>query len=315
MGRKLLLTGGTGSFGMKFAEIALKECDYEVIRVYSRSEYLQSEMAQKFEGNSRLRFLIGDVRDKTRLYRAMQGIDIVIHAAAIKQIPTAEYNPIEAVRTNIDGAINVIDAAIDTGIERVMAISTDKAAHPCNLYGTTKSVAEKLFVQANVYTRKTIFSCVRYGNVMGSRGSVIPLFLKQRESGELTVTDPDMTRFWITLEQGVRFVLKRLDEMKGGEIFVPKLPSMKMSDMANFIAPDAKIKIVGLRPGEKLHEEMVTEEERYHTREFSDYFAISPEFPFWTDDTVDRSEVKRYSSDNNGWWLTKEELLKYIGGI
>ncbi len=231
----ILLTGGTGSFGQKFTEIALREHNPKVIRIFSRGELLQQQMQQRFNDDPRLRFFIGDVRDRERVYRAMNGVDIVVHAAALKQVPTCEYNPLEAVKTNIDGAANVIDAAIDNGVEKVMTISTDKAVQPVNLYGATKLAAEKLFIQSNVYTgwRKTRFSCVRYGNVAGSRGSVMPLFLKQKENGTITITDERMTRFWITLEQGVRFVIDCTGRMHGGEVFIPKIPSMKITELAD----------------------------------------------------------------------------------
>lgn len=313
MGTKLLITGGTGSFGQKFVEVALRENRYDIIRIYSRSEFLQSEMAKRFN-DSRLRFLIGDVRDRNRLYRAMYDIDIVVHAAALKQIPTAEYNPSETSKTNIDGAINVIDAAIDTGVEKVLALSTDKACSPCNLYGATKLVAEKLFIQANVYAgaKNTRFSCVRYGNVLGSRGSIIPLFLKQKEEGELTITDERMTRFWISLEQGVHFVMDRLENMQGGEVFVPKIPSMKITDIADAIAPDAKIKFMGIRAGEKIHEVLITEEESRHTVEFEDYLVILPEYPFGFAPKLKiggtPTKIVKYASDSNEWWMTKEEF-------
>lgn len=320
MGNKVLLTGGTGSFGQKFVEVALKECDYDVIRIYSRSEFLQDEMRKKFN-DDRLRFFIGDVRDKSRLYRAMGDVDIVVHAAALKQIPACEYNPIEAVNTNILGSVNVIDNAIDSGIKKVVAIGSDKEAHPVNLYGATKLVAEKLFIQANAYAGKkeTGFSCVRYGNVFGSRGSVLPLFLKQKESGVLTITDERMTRFWLTLEQGVRFVISCLDKMQGGEVFVPKIPSMKVVDIANVVSPDSKKNIIGLRPGEKLHETLVTEDECRHTLENGDYFVIIPEFAFWGERNYQDGGVLtqriRYASDNNTWWLTKEELKNIIDKV
>jgi UDP-N-acetylglucosamine 4,6-dehydratase len=312
--KTILLTGGTGSFGNKFTELILKH-NPKSLRIYSRGEYNQYIMDQKFKGE-KIRFLIGDVRDHGRLFRAMNGVDIVVHAAALKQVPACEYNPIEAVRTNIDGAINIIDAAIDNDVEKVIAISSDKAVHPVNLYGATKMVAEKLFIQGNSYTgmRKTRFSCVRYGNVIGSRGSVIPLFKEQKKKGILTVTDERMTRFWLTLDQGVNFALNSIKRMHGGEIFVPKIPSMRMIDLAKAIAPEAKIEIVGIRPGEKLHEIMITEDEARHTKEFFDYFAIEPEFPFWDKrNHVDGKSLPdgyRYSSDINDKWLTNEELKR-----
>lgn len=314
----ILLTGGTGSFGQKFTEIALREHNPKVIRIFSRGELLQQQMQQRFNDDPRLRFFIGDVRDRERVYRAMNGVDIVVHAAALKQVPTCEYNPLEAVKTNIGGAANLIDAAIDDGVEKVMAISTDKAVHPVNLYGATKLAAEKLFIQSNAYTgrRKTRFSCVRYGNVVGSRGSVVPLFLQQKENGAITITDRRMTRFWVTLEQGVRFVIDCIGRMQGGEVFIPKCHSMKVTDLADVIAPQAKREIIGIRPGEKLHEILLTEEEVAHTREFDSYFVIEPEFPFWKKDYLEGGkplpEGFQYTSDNNSWWLTKEELKQML---
>jgi len=317
-GKVVLITGGTGSFGKKFTEIVLREHDPKAVRIFSRGEFLQLQMRQQFNDDPRLRFFIGDVRDRDRLYRAMDGVDIVVHAAALKQVPACEYNPIEAVKTNIDGAVNVINAAIDNEVEKVMAISTDKAVYPVNLYGATKLVAEKLFVQGNAYTGKhrTRFSVVRYGNVVGSRGSVIPLFLEQRRTGKITITDERMTRFWITLEQGVRFVISCIERMKGGEIFVPKIPSMRIVDLADVIAPGAEREIIGIRPGEKIHECLITEEEARHAREFDTYFVIEPEFPFWSKDNLDGGkplpEGFKYTSDTNTWWLTKEELKQMI---
>jgi len=313
----ILVTGGTGSFGNKFTEIVLKKYSPEAIRIFSRGEKLQLDMQNKFN-DDRLRFFIGDVRDKERLRRAMHDVDIVVHAAALKQVPACEYNPIEAVRTNIDGATNVIDAALDCGVDQVIAISTDKAVHPVNLYGATKMTAEKLFVQANSYSGigGTIFSCVRYGNVIGSRGSVIPLFLKQKETGNITITDDKMTRFWITLEQGVNLVVNSINQMKGGEIFIPKIPSMTITDLAKAIAPDAEQKVIGIRPGEKIHEILLTDDEARHSKEFSDYFVIQPDHPFW--DELNLKGGKNlpagfeYTSDNNKKWLTKKELMKIV---
>jgi len=312
----ILLTGGTGSFGNRFTEIALKEHNPKTIRIFSRGEKKQLDMMNKFN-DERLRFFIGDVRDKDRLHRAMTDVDIVVHAAALKQVPACEYNPIEAVRTNIDGAINVIDTAIDNGVDRVMAISTDKAVHPVNLYGATKMTAEKLFIQSNSYTgeTKTKLSCVRYGNVIGSRGSVIPLFLKQKEQGVITITHKDMTRFWIKLEEGVKFVIDCLGKMKGGEIFVPKIPSMKLMDLANAIAPKAKKEIIGIRPGEKIHEILLTEDEARHSREFEYGYIIEPEHPFWNANNLSGKKLPegfRYDSSNNTEWLTTKELIKII---
>jgi len=318
--KTILVTGGCGSFGEKFVEIILKEHNPKSIRIYDNRELAEVEMERKFN-NSRLRFFIGDVRDEKRLNRAMNGVDIVVHAAALKHVPICEYNPIEAVKTNIDGAINVIDAAIDNSVEKVMAISTDKAVHPVNLYGATKMVAEKLFVQANSYTgrRKTIFSCVRYGNVVASSGSVIPLFMEQKKKSTLTLTDKRMTRFWITLEEGVKFVVDCIEKMKGGEIFIPKIPSMKIMDLAKVIAPKTKKKIIGIRSGEKLHEELLTTEEAKHSKEFDRYFVIEPEFPFWQKDNFKEGkplpEEFKYSSDTNKKWLTKEELREILKNL
>jgi len=320
-GRTWLITGGTGSFGKKLAGTLLRKHTPKAIRIFSRGELLQSQMRQQFNGDRRLRFLIGDVRDKARLARALNGADIVVHAAALKQVPACEYNPIEAIRTNIDGAANVIDAAIDSQVEKVIALSTDKAAHPINLYGATKLVAEKLLVQGNIYTggSETKFSVVRYGNVVGSRGSVIPLFLKQRENGKITITDARMTRFWITLEQGVRFVIDCIDRMQGGEVFVPKIPSMKLMDLADTIAPSAEKEITGIRPGEKINEILLTEEEACHTREFEDHFVIEPEYPFWNSSLLKGgkklSDGFSYTSDNNLHWLCGEELQEMIEGV
>ncbi len=317
----LLITGGTGSFGQKFTEIILQEHNPKAIRIFSRGEYLQQKMRQKFNDDPRLRFFIGDVRDRERIYRAMNGVDVVVHAAALKQVPTCEYNPIEAVRTNVDGAINVIDAAIDKGVERAIAISTDKAVHPVNLYGATKLVMERLFAQANVYTgrRRSRFSCVRYGNVVGSRGSVIPLFLEQRKNGVITITDDKMTRFWITLEQGVRFVIDCIGRMHGGEIFIPKIPSMRVTDLADVAAPKAERHIIGIRPGEKINEILLTKEESRHTLEFHDYFVIEPEHPYWRKDKLEGGKPLpvgfTYTSDKNSSWLTKNQLTEMVGEL
>lgn len=311
--KTILITGGCGSFGQKFVEIILKEHNPKSVRIYDNRELAQVEMERKFN-DQRLRFFLGDVRDVNRLNRAMNGVDIVVHAAALKHVPICEYNPIEAVRTNIDGAINVIDAAINNNVEKVMAISTDKAVQPANLYGATKMVAEKLFIQANSYAggRKTIFSCARYGNVVGSSGSVVPLFKEQREKGEITITDEKMTRFWISLDEGINFVIKCADIMKGGEIFVPKIPSMKIIDLADVIAPQVRRKMIGVRPGEKLHEVLLTAEESKHTKETETFFIIKPEFPFWNDDNFKEGKAVPdgfiYSSDNNSQWLDKEKF-------
>ena len=313
----ILVTGGTGSFGKKFTQITLQEHNPRAIRIFSRGELKQQKMQEQFQefpNSEKLRFFIGDVRDRDRLYRAMNGVDIVVHAAALKQVPTCEYNPIEAVKTNINGAANVIDAAIDNNVEKMMALSTDKAVHPVNLYGATKLVAEKLFVQGNTYTggRKTKFSCVRYGNVVGSRGSVIPIFQRQKNDGIITITDENMTRFWITLEQAVRFIIDCVDKMKGGEIFIPKIPSMKIVDLAEVIAPKSEKKVTGIRPGEKLNEILLTEEEARNAKEFDNYFVIEPEHTFWNKDNFKEGKSLpsgfKYSSDGNNQWLTKKEL-------
>jgi len=316
--KTILVTGGTGSFGQKFTEILLKKHKPKSIRIFSRGEFLQWEMAKKFN-DSRLRFLIGNIRDKDRVYRAMNGVDIVVHAAALKQIPATEYNPIEAININILGTANIIDAAIDNNVEKAFFISSDKAVNPANLYGATKLCAEKLFIQGNSYAggRKTKFSCVRYGNVVVSRGSVIPLFLEQKKKGVLTVTDKRMTRFWITLEQGVNFVINCIKNMKGGEIFIPKMLSMNIIDLAQAIAPNAEIKITGIRPGEKLHEVLLSQEETRRSKEFDKYFVVEPEFPFWEKDNFKEGKPVpdgfRYSSNTNKERFTKkqiEEVLK-----
>lgn len=320
-GKTILLTGGTGSFGNQLTQTVLQEHDPHAIRVFSRGEHKQAEMRTRFGHDDRLRFLIGDVRDKNRLHRAMNGVDLVVHAAALKRVPAAEYNPIEAKATNIDGAANVIDAAIDNGVEDVMAISTDKAVHPVNLYGATKLVAEKLFIQGNAYAgpRDTTFSVVRYGNVFGSKGSVVPLFMKQRDEGRLTITHEEMTRFWITLKEGVEFVLESIQDMHGGEIFVPKISSLKIMDLAETIAPEAEKEIVGVRPGEKIHETMLTREEARHAREFPERFVITPELDFWQDGAWDDGkplpEGFQYSSGDNDQWLSQDQLRAMIEDI
>lgn len=308
----ILVTGGTGSFGKKFIKRALSEGAKKII-VFSRDELKQYEMKQEFT-DKRLRFFIGDVRDKERLHRAFDGVDIVIHAAAMKHVDACEYNPFEAVKTNIHGAQNIIEAAIDRGVEKVIALSTDKACAPVNLYGATKLASDKLFVAANAYVgdKKTSFSVVRYGNVVGSRGSVVPFFKKIKETGTVPVTDERMTRFWITLDQGVQFVLDNLERMHGGEIFVPKIPSMKVMDLAKAIAPDCEIKIVGIRPGEKLHEAMIMEDDARHTVEFDTYYVIQPEFPWWSKEFAKGGKPLpdgfAYTSDVNEEWLIVEQL-------
>jgi len=318
--KTILLTGGTGSFGKKFTEIILKEYAPRKLIIFSRDELKQYEMRRQFDHPS-LRYFIGDVRDRERLDRAMRGVDIVVHAAALKQVPSCEYNPYEAVKTNITGGQNVIDASIDNGVHKIVAISTDKAVNPINLYGATKLVAEKLFVQGNSYrgARDIRFSCVRYGNVIGSRGSVIPLFREQRETGEITITDPRMTRFWITLEQGVRFVIKCVEIMEGGEVFVPKIPSMKITELAEAIAPGCTVKYVGIRPGEKLHEVLLSVDEARHSVELDDMFIIEPLFPWWGGGKHERGKPLpdgfSYRSDNNSEWLGRDGLLRMVENL
>lgn len=310
--KTVLITGGTGSFGKKFTKRAL-ELGVKKIIVFSRDELKQYEMKQEFT-DERVRFFIGDVRDKERLYRAFDGVDIVIHAAAMKHVDACEYNPFEAVKTNIHGAQNIIDAAIDKGVEKVIALSTDKACSPINLYGATKLASDKLFIAANAYVgeKHTKFAVVRYGNVVGSRGSVVPFFKKIRETGVVPVTDERMTRFWITLEQGVQFVIDNLERMHGGELFVPKIPSMNIMDLAKAIAPECEVKLVGIRPGEKLHEAMIMEDDARHTIEFDTYYVIQPEFSWWQADYAKGgkrlADDFRYVSNENSEWLTVEEL-------
>jgi UDP-N-acetylglucosamine 4,6-dehydratase len=315
----VLVTGGTGSFGQSFAEIMLREHNPRKLIIYSRDEWKQHEMRRSGFDHPNIRFFIGDVRDRERLRRAMQDVDIVVHAAALKQVPACEYNPIEAVATNIDGARNVIDAALDCRVGRVLALSTDKAASPVNLYGATKLVAEKLFVHANAYSRfdETILACVRYGNVLGSRGSVVPLFSAQRRSGVLTVTDPRMTRFWMTVDQSVRFVVSSIERMHGGEVFVPKLPSMKISDLARAIAPEAVIETIGIRPGEKLHEALLSEDEARQAVDVGDRYVLLPHdraavLARWEMEGRRLSEGFQYVSNTNDRWLTYDEMLELI---
>lgn len=317
-GKTILITGGSGSFGKEMTKELLANYNPKTIRIFSRGEELQRQMQEELNNDSRLRFLIGDIRDYERLNKATNGVDIVIHAAALKQIPTSEYNPLEACKTNIDGAKNLINACINNKVEKVIALSTDKASQPQTLYGATKLVMERLITQANVYVGSDItkFACTRYGNVLNSRGSVIPIFKQQKEKGELTITDERMTRFWLTLEQGVKFVIDSIDRMQGGEIFIPKIPSMKVIDVADAIAPDTIKKVIGIRAGEKLHEVLFAEEESRHTREYGDYFVILPEFAIWDKYRIKASgiptKITRYSSDTNIQWLTKEQLLAMI---
>ena len=314
----VLITGGTGSFGKKFVEIMLSEYRPQKLIIFSRDELKQHEMRAAGLDHSSLRYFLGDVRDPQRLERAFAGVTVVVHAAALKQVPACEYNPFEAIQTNIMGGKNVIDAAINRGVRRLVALSTDKAVNPINLYGATKLCAEKMFVQANAYAgaQDTRFSCVRYGNVVGSRGSVIPIFLEQRKRGRITITDPRMTRFWITLEQGVRFVIRCLEQMHGGEIFVPKIPSMKILDMAQAVGPDCQIDCVGIRPGEKLHEVLLSEDESRNAVETDDMFVIQPAHSWWKKEnwknaTALREEF-RYASDNNPQWLSSDELFELV---
>jgi UDP-N-acetylglucosamine 4,6-dehydratase/5-epimerase len=319
--KDILITGGTGSFGRKCARILLEEYSPNRLIIFSRDELKQHEMRVEGFEHPSLRYFIGDVRDVARLRRAMVGVDVVIHAAALKQVPACEYNPIEAIQTNVDGAKNVIEAALDNRVHRVLALSTDKAVNPVNLYGATKLVSEKLFVQANAYRGgdPIRFACVRYGNVVGSRGSVVPLFRDQRKTGKITITDPRMTRFWLTLTQGVHFVLNSIQEMQGGEVFVPKIPSMKVTDLAEALAPGCEILNVGIRPGEKLHESLLSEDEARHSVELDKSYVIAPMHPWWKGhgEIPGRHlpEGFRYSSDNNPEWLTVEQLRNLADGV
>ncbi|HEY5573226.1 MAG TPA: UDP-N-acetylglucosamine 4,6-dehydratase (inverting) [Anaerolineales bacterium] len=319
----ILVTGGTGSFGKKFIDIILKEYHPAKVIVFSRDELKQHEMRSSGWEHPDLRYFIGDVRDVTRLRRAMHGVNLVVHAAALKQVPACEYNPMEAIKTNVLGSSNVIEAALDSGVERVIALSTDKAVNPINLYGATKLAAEKLFVQSNTYAGarpSTRFSCVRYGNVVGSRGSVIPVFLKQRHNGKLTITDERMTRFWLTLEQGVRFVIRCIEQMRGGEVFVPKIPSTRIVDLAKVIAPDAELEVIGIRPGEKLHEVLIHEDEARTTVELQDMFVVQPTAAMWfarewEDQGRPLPDGFRYGSDTNPEWLTVEQIREVVKPI
>jgi len=318
----ILITGGTGSFGRKFTEYILENAKPRRVVIFSRDEVKQLEMREQFPDppGGVMRYFIGDVRDRERLYRAFRGVDIVVHAAALKQVPTAEYNPLEVIKTNILGASNIIDAAIDCGVKKVIALSSDKAVNPVNLYGATKLCADKLFVSAGAYAGPgdTRFAAVRYGNVLGSRGSVIPEFIKRRESGTLPITDERMTRFWITLEQAVKFVVKSVGLMKGCEVFVPKIPSMRVVDLAKTLVPECHHEMVGIRPGEKLHEVLLTEEEARRTLEFEDHFVILPH-PLKPNPETDHlregrpvREDFRYSSESNSQWLSGETLKRII---
>jgi UDP-N-acetylglucosamine 4,6-dehydratase len=319
----ILVTGGTGSFGKKFIEIMLEEYQPAKLIIFSRDELKQHEMRVGGFDHPSLRYFLGDVRDYDRLRRAMNGVDSVVHAAALKQVPACEYNPMEAIKTNILGSSNVIEAALDTGVKKVLALSTDKAVNPVNLYGATKLSAEKLFVQSNAYAAgsPTRFACVRYGNVIGSRGSVIPLFLQQRENGAvLTITDDRMTRFWLSLEQGVRFVIRAIEEMHGGEVFVPKIPSTRITDVAQAIAPDARIEVIGIRPGEKLHEVLIHEDEARAAVELEDMYVIQPAESLWfgrewQGKGSPLAEGFRYDSLHNPEWLTVDEIRAMIAPV
>jgi UDP-N-acetylglucosamine 4,6-dehydratase len=320
--KTILITGGTGSFGKKFIDIMLREFHPAKIIVYSRDELKQHEMRVKGYEHPSLRYFIGDIRDLERMKRAMEGVDIVVHAAALKQVPACEYNPMEAVKTNILGTSNVIDAALDTGVEKVMALSTDKAVSPANLYGATKLAAEKLVIQSNAYAgnKRTRLACTRYGNVVGSRGSVVPVFLKQRGSGRLTLTDERMTRFWLSLEQGVHFVTDCIEIMEGGEVFVPKIPSMNMPDLAKAIAPEARIEVIGIRHGEKLHEVLISEDEARTTIELQDKYIVLPAEEMWFGKGWQGKGSKvadgfRYASNTNSEWLDISQIQKIVESV
>lgn len=316
----ILVTGGTGSFGNTFVPLTLEKYNPKKIIIFSRDEMKQWEMAKNFNLDDRVRFFIGDVRDKDRLYRALDGVDFVVHAAATKIVPTAEYNPFECIKTNINGAMNLIDACIDKKIKRVVALSTDKASSPVNLYGATKLASDKLFVAGNSYAggHNTRFAVVRYGNVMGSRGSVIPFFMSIKDKGVLPITDPRMTRFMISLEQGVELVWHAFEDMVGGEIYVKKIPSMKVTELGKVIAPEARQDIVGIRPGEKLHEQMIGSEDSFYTYQYKDYFKILPAIHEWDKDAGRIKDGRKvdegfcYTSDNNSEWMSPAELQAWI---
>lgn len=318
--KTILVTGGTGSFGNTFVPMTLAKYNPKKIIIFSRDEMKQWDMAKKFEGDSRVRFFIGDVRDKDRLYRALDGVDYVVHAAATKIVPTAEYNPFECVKTNINGAMNLIDACIDKRVHRTVALSTDKASSPINLYGATKLASDKMFVAGNSYSgsHDSTFSVVRYGNVMGSRGSVIPFFMSIKDKGVLPITDERMTRFMISLEDAVKLVWHAFEDMEGGEIYVKKIPSMKVTDLARVVAPEAEQKVIGIRPGEKLHEQMISAEDAYYTYEYPEHFKILPTINGWADcpkrikDGVRVPEGFVYASDNNTEWMSDADLENWI---
>lgn len=316
-GKNILITGGTGTFGKQFVKYIAEHYKPNKIIIFSRDEFKQYEMERKFRDISNLRFFIGDVRDRERLNRAFYGVDYIVHAAASKQVVAAEYNPFEAIKTNIMGAENVIEAAIDAGVKKVVALSTDKAANPINLYGATKLASDKLFVAGNAYAggRVTRFSVVRYGNVLGSRGSVLPLFLEQKKSGVITITNREMTRFWITIEHAIKLVIKAFQEMEGGEIFVPKIPSATMEEFAKIIAPECRIEDIGIRPGEKMHEVMIPSDDARHTLEFDDHYRIMPEFRNWESSSKSLKGKKLpegfcYSSDTNPEKINPDFLRK-----
>ena len=316
--KSILITGGTGSFGRHFTKYLLDNYDPRRVIIFSRDEFKQYEMQRDFEFSNKIRFFIGDIRDKDRLMRAFYDVDYIVHAAALKQVVVSEYNPFEAIKTNILGAQNVIEASIDSKVSKVIALSTDKAANPLNLYGATKLCSDKLFVAGNAYAagRSSVFSVVRYGNVLGSRGSVLPLFIDQKKKGKITITHPDMTRFWITLDDAVKLVVSSFSTMSGGEIYVPKIPSISMGEFVDIICPGVDIDIIGIRPGEKLHEIMISSDDARHTLEFKDHYKIMPEF--LTSKPLDIDEGKKlpdnfyYSSDNNPQKLDKEYLLKLV---
>ena len=323
--RSILVTGGTGSFGKKFISRIFQQYKPKDVIVYSRDELKQFDMRELFPTEKfPIRYFIGDVRDRERLYRITHSVDYIVHAAALKQVPTAEFNPYETVKTNILGAQNVIEAALENDVKKVVALSTDKACNPINLYGATKLASDKMFAAANHWqgSHHTTFAVVRYGNVVGSRGSVVPFFLKEKEKGVLPITDERMTRFWITLDQSVQFVLDSLKRMKGGELFVPKIPSMNIMDLAKAIAPEAKRKIIGIRPGEKIHEVMISSDDAINTLEFDSYFVIQPSHPWW--DNLEYIKINggrqvdesfTYSSGNNTQWLTIDNLKKMIANL
>ena len=320
-GKVVLVTGGTGSFGTAFINTLLEHHDPAAVRVYSRDELKQWDLQRRFDGDERLRWFLGDVRSLERLTQASRGVDVIIHAAALKQVPACEYNPFEAVQTNIIGAENVVSAAIANDVPKTLSLSTDKAVNPVNLYGATKLCAEKIISQGNAYAADSVarFASVRYGNVVGSRGSVIPLFKRQAVEGVMTITDEAMTRFWITLEQAVQLVIDSLGRMVGGETFVPKLPSMRVTDIIDALAPDAERRIIGVRPGEKIHEVLITKDESRHAAAFKDHYAIYPSFPFWGHSDYPQGDELPpdfvYTSDQNDRWLSADELRAMAGSV